>query len=154
MTDAVPLLRPFTLRPGRAFDARDCARIVNDWIDREPWLPRARSEAEVVRHYREDVFPSQEVTVAEAAGEVAGFMAFLPAEREVTSLFVDRRGGGIGAALLNVAKARHHHLTLWAFEANKAARRFYLREGFRLTDRTAGDNDECMPDVQYRWDAP
>lgn len=137
------------LRPARAFDAAECAAIVNRWIDGTPWLPRIHTPESVIRHYREDVFPRQSVTVAEAKGAVVGFLA-----RDgdwVTSLYVGRPGIGIGAALLTEAKAAQASLHLWTFQANTGARRFYQREGLVEGRRSAADNDEKLPDIEYLW---
>lgn len=147
MTEAVRL----TIRPGRAFDARDCARIVNAWVDDTPWFTRTRSEAEVAQRYAHRFAGERTVLIAEVSREVAGFLALDEATAEVTSFYVDQRGRGIGAALMNAAKQGRDRLMLWTFAANAGARRFYLREGFVETGRSEGDNDEGLPDVQYTW---
>lgn len=141
------------LRPARAFDMADCAAIVDAWIEDTPWVPRVHPPAEIARHFRCDVFPAQAVTVAEARGSITGFMA-----RDggcVTSLYISlaARGRGLGARLLDRAKAEAGPLALWAFAANTPARRFYLRQGFREGRRSDGDNAEGLPDVEYLWDA-
>ena len=139
------------LRPARLFDMADCAAIVDRWIGETPWLPRIHDAADIARHYRENVFPSQAMTVAEAGGRVAGFMA-----RDgdcITSLYLDAaaRGRGIGAQLLAHAKTAGKPLMLWTSQANDGARRFYLREGFREGRRTADENEERLPDIQFLW---
>ena len=46
------------------------------------------------------------------------------------------------------------HLTLWTFQANDGARRFYAREGFREVEFTDGaGNAEKLPDVRLEWTA-
>lgn len=144
------------LRPARAFDAAACAAIVNGWIDATPWMPRIHDAPTIAWFYREHVFRHQRVTVAERAGEVAGFLAFDPDRACITSLYLHpaARGAGIGARLLGHAKTQAPRLSLWAFRANTGAMRFYLREGFREGRRSEGDNEERMPDIEFVWEAP
>ncbi len=43
-------------------------------------------------------------------------------------------------------------LTLWAFQVNGAAHRFYERHGFLAAESTDGSgNEEREPDVRYVW---
>jgi GNAT superfamily N-acetyltransferase len=64
---------------------------------------------------------------------VDGFVAFVPAVREIRALYVApaRFGQGIGSALLEAA---HAQLTpdcaLWVLEGNDRALRFYARYGY------------------------
>ena len=65
------------------------------------------------------------------------------------------RRRGFGKALLDQAKAETPRLTLWAFQANAQARRFYAREGFAEVEETDGaGNDEKLPDVRLTWERP
>lgn len=91
------------------------------------------------------------VTVAEQ-DEVCGFVA--RREAEILALYVapDARCSGLGRTLLAYAKTCAPRLTLWTYQANTAAQRFYLRHGFRETGRTDGpDNDARLPDVHFSW---
>jgi len=64
----------------------------------------------------------------------------------------DQRGRSIGAALLQTAKEAQPDLTLWTFQANTGAQRFYLRHGFTEAARSDGArNDEKLPDIRYEW---
>lgn len=141
------------LRPAGGEDVPACAAILNAWIDATDWMPRVHPADDVARHYREQVFPRQEVTVSERAGEVTGFLALDP-QGCVTALYLapEERGRGVGAELLNLAKARRPKgLTVWTFVTNAPARRFYAWEGFVERRRTAGDNEEGLPDVLFVW---
>lgn len=97
------------------------------------------------------------ITVAEADGQLAGFLSFArkPSETmgEISHLFVhpDHQGQGVGAQLLDDAITRHGRpLHLWVFEANARARALYESRGFVMTDRTDGSgNDEKLPDMRY-----
>jgi hypothetical protein len=60
---------------------------------------------------------------------------------------------GAGSLLLAKAKAElPQGFSLWTFQANLGARRFYERHGLTETRRTRGaDNEECLPDILYEW---
>jgi ribosomal protein S18 acetylase RimI-like enzyme len=60
---------------------------------------------------------------------------------------------GIGSELLDHAKRRRPGgFTLWTFQLNEGARRFYERHGLVPIEFTEGQgNEEKMPDVRYRW---
>ena len=143
-----------SLRPAQVADADACAAIVDAWIDATDWMPRCHDADDIARHYREDVFPAQAVTVAEIGCVLGGFIAVDP-KNCVTSLYLAPgfRNRGIGAHLLRAAKSHASDLSLWTFQANDGARRFYAREGFREAARSAGDNAEGLPDVEYIWTA-
>ena len=56
------------------------------------------------------------------------------------------------ARLLAPPRPRPAALTLWTFQANVAARAFYIREGFSEVETSAGEgNDEGLPDVRLDW---
>lgn len=153
MNDATAMLRPVLVRSGDAADAAACAAINNAWIDATDWMPRVHSAEDVARHYRGHVFVTCRVLVAEREGAVAGFLA-VDGEGFVAALFVAAaaRGQGVGAALVAAARAlRPEGLSLWTFEANAGARRFYARQGFAEAGRTEGENDEGLPDLRFEW---
>ena len=59
---------------------------------------------------------------------------------------------GIGTALLRLAQNQSPDLSLWTFQRNEAARRFYEKNGFKLIEKTDGAaNKEKEPDALYRW---
>lgn len=60
---------------------------------------------------------------------------------------------GIGSALLeHVKRQRPAGFQLWAFQANKGARRFYEHHGCEVAEFTDGSrNDEKLPDMRYVW---
>ncbi len=144
------------LRGGVAADAEPCAAIINAWVDATPWMPRVHSAEEVERRFRAQVMAVCRVCVAEVDGAVAGFVA-VDGEGFVAGLFVAEaaRGRGIGAALIEAAKAaRPEGLTLWTFVANTGARRFYAARGFVEAGGSDGENDEGLPDLRFDWKAP
>lgn len=74
-------------------------------------------------------------------------------ETEINQLYVHvyYQGNGIGQILLNKVKAQSSgKLTLFTFEVNKNAQRFYEKNGFKLIGR-GSENEENLPDIQYEW---
>lgn len=140
----------WTVRAARPEEAPACAAILNAWIDEMPWMPRVHPADDVVRRYREFVFPNRTVWVA--GDDVAGYLALDETEGFITSLYAARRGEGVGKALVDHVKGPRDLLQLWTFVANTDARRFYAREGFREVERTEGDNEEGLPDVRLLWE--
>lgn len=145
---------PVRIVPAERRHAEACAAILDAWIDENDWMPRLH-DAESVRWFVGDVlFAERRVRVALEGGRPVGFLALDEAEGFVAALYLARaaRGRGIGKRLLDEAKAaRPAGLRLWTFLPNGAARRFYAREGFTEVRRTAGDNEEGVPDVLLEW---
>ena len=142
------------LRPATQADAATCAAILNDWIDETSWMPRVHPHEDVERYYRETVLPDRSVVIAETPQHpCAGFMA-MDDSGCITALYCRARGQGVGNALLTHAKTLRPDWTLWTFQANDAAQRFYLREGFVAVKTTAGDDEEGLPDILYEWSHP
>lgn len=141
-----PLL---TLRQARAADASICVRIMNDWATETPWFPGlgdAQKNDSFLRQKVDDGF----VILAQTP-RVAGFMML--EEDYLNCLYVAEsyRRAGIGKKLIDHAKTQSGVIRLWTFQANVAAQRFYLREGFHETRRTDGDNEEKLPDIEFVW---
>ncbi|MFF9766617.1 GNAT family N-acetyltransferase [Streptomyces sp. NPDC014636] len=74
---------------------------------------------------------------------------------ELSQLYVAPawRGRGLGDRFVALAKERSPRgLTLWTFQVNAPAHRFYERHGFVAAEYTDGsDNEEREPDVRYVW---
>jgi chorismate mutase len=60
---------------------------------------------------------------------------------------------GIGSVLIELVKSlRPDGFSLWVFESNTGARRFYARHGLVELERTDGSgNEEKAPDVRMAW---
>lgn len=139
------------LRAAQPTDAGRVGAILSGFIDGTPWMPRIHTRAEDLAHAG-DLIERGWMTVAEADGQVMGFLA--RDGQVVQSLYVDlaARGRGFGTALLTFAKAQSPVLTLWTFAANDPAQRFYSKHGFAERARTDGaGNDEGLPDIEYIW---
>ncbi len=95
----------------------------------------------------------EKVVVAEVEGEV---VAFISSDTEMISQFyVDEnfRGRGIGSHLLNeVLQNCSDEISLWCFEVNRRALKFYFKNGFvPLQHADGSNNDEKLPDVRLGW---
>lgn len=140
-----------TLRPARSLDAGAIGEILHGFARENDWMPELHTGAEAIA-FCGRMIDNGWVTVAEQGGKVAGFLAVNGTEVHCLYLSPAARNQGIGAQLLNSAKAGRRELALYAFQANTGARRFYERQGFVEVARSDGaDNDEQLPDVRYVW---
>lgn len=139
------------LRSARTTDAGRTGAILSGFIDETDWMPRIHSRAQDLAHVG-DLIDRGWVRVVEYRGQIAGFLA--RDGQVIQSLYVDMacRGRALGGHLLAEAKAQSDVLTLWTFEANLAAQRFYLKHGFVEQSRSDGaGNDVGLPDIEYMW---
>ena len=74
---------------------------------------------------------------------------------------VDYQGAGLGQRFMGLAKAASPSgITLYTFQKNHNAQRFYLRQGFAEIGRDYADMEHNpwatskaqLADIQYRWD--
>jgi ribosomal protein S18 acetylase RimI-like enzyme len=116
------------------------------------FLPSLHTHEEHVSFFDRCV-GEDETWVWDDDGAVLGF-AVLQGD-ELAQLYVDpdASGRGIGSALLERAKERRPGgFTLWVFQENAGARRFYERRGLRCIRLTDGSfNEEQVPDALYEW---
>ncbi|MDF1728042.1 MAG: GNAT family N-acetyltransferase [Sulfitobacter sp.] len=139
------------LRAARSTDAGRVGAILSEFIDKTPWMPRVHTRAEDLAHAGALIARGW-VTVAERGDRIEGFAACDGPELNALYVAESARGQGLGAALLQALQGGRDHLTLWTFEANKAAHRFYQRHGFTEVARTDGSaNDEKLPDIRFDW---
>ncbi len=144
----------FVIRQGRADDARAIADVhLDSRRNAMPWLPALHSRDETIAYFAGRVLRDEKVFVAEVNRQVVGFLA-LEGDR-IDHLYVAPafQGRGIGDRLLAIAKQScPEGLTLWTFQRNARARRFYEARGFAAIKFTDGSNtEERDPDVLYAW---
>jgi GNAT superfamily N-acetyltransferase len=138
-------------------DAAAVAEVFLDSFHATYDFPLAHTDDEVRGWVREDLVVDTEAWVAvddEAGDEprVVALMALTPGHLEQLYVAPDRLGGGIGRRLVELAKERSPGgLSLWTFQVNDRARRFYERNGFVAVEFTDGSNEERQPDVRYEW---
>lgn len=145
---------PVALRRATATDAGAAADLwLRSFAAALPTVVRPRSDDEVRTYFREVVVPLKETWVAEAADRVVGLMVLDDDQLSQLYLDPDWRGHGIGDRFVDLAKRRRPGgLSLWTFQVNKPAHRFYERHGFVAVEHTdGGGNEEREPDVRYVW---
>jgi ribosomal protein S18 acetylase RimI-like enzyme len=121
------------VRPARPEEIPACADLyVRVLRETFTWLPPER-------HRREDFLRAareEEVYVAVEDGRILGLAAIYRPQNFLHSLYVDRRGRGVGKALLDhVGALSDRPLSLKVQAPNQRAQAFYAREGFRCTER-------------------
>ncbi len=102
--------------------------------------------------FKERIFTTCQVWGYFDDEEMLGIIAFREGWIDQLYVLPSSQGRGIGTALLAIAQSRFPFLSLWTFQRNAAARRFYERHGFAPVEETDGScNMEKQPDVLYRW---
>lgn len=138
------------LRAATPLDAGALGVMIGQAVAANSWKPQLHSAAEDIAHAA-GMIAKGWVTVCAVQNEVVGFLARDGAEVHALYVGRDAQNKGVGTRLLEDAKAHQSHLTLWTFAANTGARRFYQRHGFEEAERTAGDNEEGLPDIRFVW---
>ncbi|MCD9874013.1 GNAT family N-acetyltransferase [Streptomyces guryensis] len=150
---------PLAITLRRAASAPDAAAAADVWLASFaaalPTVVSPRSADEVHGYFRDVVVPLRETWVADAGADdgIIGVMVLHDDELSQLYLAPDWRGRGIGDRFVALAKERSPRgLSLWTFQVNKPAHRFYERHGFVAFEYTDGSgNEEQEPDVQYVW---
>ena len=144
------------LRRAGAPDARAAADVwLRSFAAALPTVVSPRSGDEVRDYFRDVVVPFRETWVADAGYRdgIVGVMVLSDDQLSQLYLAPDWRGRGLGDRFVGLAKERSPQgLTLWTFQVNKPAHRFYERHGFVAVEYTDGSgNEEREPDVRYVW---
>ena len=164
-----------TVRPAVLGDAEALARVhteswqaayrgivPDDYLDGLRWTERVERWQ---RRLAAPVHRSEAVLVAAQDGDVCGFAHLGPARdtdtaglTEIYAIYVEATawGRGTGAALIHAALDRvptgTPAVTLWVFEANAQARRFYRRHGFAPdgTSKVESIGGRELTEIRYR----
>jgi len=92
-----------------------------------------------------------QIDVALIDDKVVGMVAFNETEISQLYIHIDYQGLGLGQILLDKVKEQSSgRLTLYTFEVNKNAQRFYEKNGFKIIGR-GHENEENLPDILYEW---
>ncbi|WP_417701068.1 GNAT family N-acetyltransferase [Pseudophaeobacter sp.] len=139
------------LRAAQPTDAGRLGAILFQAQQRARWLPKLYAEVEMIA-FCGVMIDRGWVTVAVQNGVIQGFVARDGAEICSLYLAAGACGQGLGAALMDAAKDTAPMLWLRVIAANEAARRFYLRQGFREAGRSDGsDTAEALPLIRFEW---
>jgi GNAT superfamily N-acetyltransferase len=149
MTSGIAMRRPDAWRLGADADA---AAVVHMASKRAalPGLREPHTDAEC-RAWMREIFLHESVWLAVDGEAIVGLAA---RDGEwLTQLYLapGYTGRGIGQRLLERMLEESPKLSLWTFQRNVRARRFYERNGFVATRFGDGSgNEEGEPDVCYR----
>jgi GNAT superfamily N-acetyltransferase len=127
------------------------AKTLADWIAETAWMPALHSDVDHL-WFCGHLIETQQVWVTDCRDGL-GFLALNT--EEITALYLPQalRNQGWGNALLTAVKATQSRLTLWTFQANTDALRFYQTHGFRVAGFTDGSgNDEKLADAHLIWE--
>ena len=126
--------------------------MMRSTYDRMTYIPRLRTAEEDLA-YVGGLFGDHEVWVAENDLGVLGFAVLAADQLLQIHVAPAEQSKGIGNLLLDRAKERRPDgFSLWVFQKNEGARRFYERHGLELVQLTDGQgNEEREPDAQYAW---
>ena len=148
-----PATAGITIRPAAAADAAAVADVYLASFHATYDFPLAHTDDEVRAWIGEAVAGGGTWVAVDEMGTIVAMMEVKPGELDQLYVRPDRLGQGIGRRLLDVARERSPDgLTLYTFQLNDRARRFYERNGFVadwLGDGSA--NEERQPDVRYVW---
>ncbi|MFJ3716005.1 GNAT family N-acetyltransferase [Streptomyces sp. NPDC090057] len=145
------------LRRAVAADAGAAADVwLRSFAAALPTVVRPRTDDDVRGYFRDVVVPLRETWVAEETAAGNGIVGVMVLDGDLLSqLYLDPgwRGRGVGDRFVALAKERSPQgLTLWTFQVNEPAHRFYERHGFVAVEHTDGSgNEEREPDVRYVW---
>ena len=103
-------------------------------------------------YFLSHILPEQfQIDLALIDEEVVGMIAYNDSEISQLYIHIGYQGIGIGRTLLDKAKAQSSgKLTLYTFEVNEKAQRFYENHGFEIIGR-GHKNEENLPDIKYEW---
>jgi GNAT superfamily N-acetyltransferase len=149
----LPTTPGITIRPAVAADAGAVAEVYLASFHATYDFPLAHTDDEVRAWIRSVVGSAGTWVAVDPAGAIVGMMALEPGVLDQLYVRPERLGEGIGRRLLDVAIDRSPGgLTLYTFQVNDRARRFYERNGFVAEWFGDGSaNEEGQPDVRYVW---
>lgn len=128
-------------------DAAACAQVVCAWVNGTVWMPKRFSLAEFTEMIG-GAMSSREIYVA--GQPVQGYLSLDQEKNVIMGLYVERRGAGLGKALIDAVKTGRERLTLWTHVPNTRAHAFYAREGFTRTGETR-NGDDGHEEFEMEW---
>lgn len=136
------------------FEAKYAEQTVIMWRDSkygaigQRELHSFESHVNFLNHILSKDFTVELATVGE---KVVGMIAYNRSQIDQLYIHNGYQNAGIGRKLLERAKVQSNGaLTLFTFEVNENAQRFYEKHGFVIIGR-GSDNEENLPDIQYEW---
>lgn len=143
------------LRPAVAGDAPRLAEVwwASRWSARPFLPPSVHARPAVATWVAGWDYDTGSVWLAEEAGATVGLVRLVDSWLDDLYVAPGAAGRGVGSALLEVAKVlAPEGFSLWVFESNTPARRFYEHHGLVVTGATDGaGNQERQPDLRMEW---
>ena len=141
------------IRPAVAADAEAVADVYLASFAATYTFPLVHTDDQVRSWLAGIVAGEPRTWVAEADGQVVAMMVLDDAGIDQLYVAPAWIGRGVGSRLVAVAKEqRPGGLSLYTFQVNERARRFYERHGFVATWFGDGSaNEERQLDVRYEW---
>lgn len=126
----------------RDFRTTDMDRVMKLWLDTNILAHNFidsgywRDNFEAVK----EMMPKATIYVYEQDGNIQAFIGLI--ESFVAGIFVssDFQSRGVGKLLLDYSKTNHNELDLCVYKKNNGALRFYLREGFTISEEQVDEN--------------
>lgn len=142
----------FHIRSGHHKDVGPCVKILTDWVDELTWAGEDDDHDTIVAIWTR-IFATEHVWVAENQGHIIGFCS--RGNDNISGLHVtqEARNQGLGKCLLDHAKKDRSWITVWAYELNVDALRFYKREGLVEVSREVEEGSNLI-DIEHRWIRP
>jgi GNAT superfamily N-acetyltransferase len=147
-------MKDFAIRAARSDDVETIADVhLDSRREAMPWLAVLHSREETIAYFADRLRAHEKLLVAEVNALVVGFIALEGNHVDHLYIAPSYQNRGIGHTLLAKAKELYPNgLTLWTFQRNARARRFYEARGFVASEFTDGSrNEEREPDVLYTW---
>lgn len=142
------------LRPLRDGDVETVVALWRDtWHENMPGLRHPHAPGEWEQRFRDDVMKRCVVWVAQAEGQILGFVAVRLEDGYLDQLFVVQQFQRRGVGTLLLGKARElcpRGLSLHTLHRNTKARQFYEKHGFR-PGRKGINVLNGQPNIEYRW---
>lgn len=136
------------------YDPKYAEQTVSMWRDSKEQAIGQKETHSYENHvyFLNHILPEQfQIDLALIDEKVVGLIVYN--DREISQLYIhiNYQGIGIGYILLDkVKKQSSGRLSLYTFEVNENAQRFYEKHGFEIIDR-GHENEENLPDIQYEW---
>lgn len=165
-------LEQIKIRPATPADAATIAQIhVDSWRQAYAgYVPQAYLDS-IELTERQEMWngvlaqPNTKVLLAEAAGRTLGFASVGPAKDEdaepgdltLYTMYLNQESWGLGIARLLMKQVDDMittgvQMTLWVFEENARARKFYERNGFKHdgVERLESFSGKYLTEMRYR----
>jgi ribosomal protein S18 acetylase RimI-like enzyme len=144
-------LKDIKIIPYDSIYATDTVRMWRESMEKAIGQPDTHPFDEHVNFLNNILIKDSKVYLALENDKVIGIIAFN--ESEINQLYIhnDYQGKGLGKRFLELAKTNSKgRLTLYTFEVNRKAQRFYESNGFEIIGR-GYENMENLEDIKYEW---